>query len=571
MEERIEPSTYDVIVLGTGLPESVLAASIAACGKSVLHLDCTGFYGAHWTSLSFPQISSFASSSNGHLPCPEYFPHHQILSTRMPSAPDDSVESDGNSGFQQVHGLAQQQHPDGGSVADPGSFSPPNRSFGNGALAGPKLAFCAGPLIDSLLRLQAEHHVKFTAVESSYIWRDHVLAAVPASRAEIFQDRSLSLPDKRFLMRFFKLVTDYAESPNGTVAELSTSDLERPFVEILQRQNLPPHIRDIILYAIALADQDQDQEQASDARRVLRAKEGFATLALYLASGSRFPTAPGPFLYPMYGQGDLTQAFCRCAAVCGALQILRMQVSGFLVDKETKEYKGIETASGQHLYSGKLITGPSFCLRSVSSTSTEDRDNGEETAHHSFSESTSTTTDSANKVARCICITDQSLQPGVSTLLVIFPPRCLHIRTALVVRALQLGSRSEICPDGKYVVQLSTVCSNPTAGDEALQAAVDALFHSESRESQVTDTNSKPKLLWSLCYVQTMTTPWANWGDVGMCCMPDGTLDYRTMMAQTETVFHKLFPEQEFLPRVVVAANNVEDGEADEVDGVNSV
>jgi hypothetical protein len=53
----------------------------------------------------------------------------------MPSAPDDSVDSDGNSGFQQVHGLAQQQHPDGGSVADPGSFSPPNRSFGNGAVA----------------------------------------------------------------------------------------------------------------------------------------------------------------------------------------------------------------------------------------------------------------------------------------------------------------------------------------------------------------------------------------------------------------------------------------------------
>ncbi len=68
-----------------------------------------------------------------------------------------------------------------------------------------------------------------------------------------------------------------------------------------------------------------------------------------------------------------------------------------------------------------------------------------------------------------------------------------------------------VCSFARYVVQLSTVCSNSTAGDEALQAAVDALFHSESRESQVTDTNSKPKLLWSLCYVQTMTTPWANW------------------------------------------------------------
>lgn len=38
--------------------------------------------------------------------------------------------------------------------------------------------------------------------------------------------------------------------------------------------------------------------------------------------GHRFPTAPGPFLYSMYGQGDLTQAFCRCAAVYGALQVL---------------------------------------------------------------------------------------------------------------------------------------------------------------------------------------------------------------------------------------------------------
>jgi hypothetical protein len=52
----------------------------------------------------------------------------------------------------------------------------------------------------------------------------------------------------------------------------------------------------IILYAIALAD--QDQEQASDARRVLRAKEGFATLALYLASASSLWSSPGMSPFP---------------------------------------------------------------------------------------------------------------------------------------------------------------------------------------------------------------------------------------------------------------------------------
>jgi hypothetical protein len=103
--------------------------------------------------------------------------------------------------------------------------------------------------------------------------------------------------------------------------------------------------------------------------------------------------------------------------------------------QETKDYRGVETVSGQHLYSGKLITGPSFCVGSVQPRLTEDRGSEEGTAQFSSSEYASTNTESLsnrrnitpNKVARCICITDQSLQPGVSTLLVIFPPRCMNL------------------------------------------------------------------------------------------------------------------------------------------------
>jgi RAB protein geranylgeranyltransferase component A len=81
--------------------------------------------------------------------------------------------------------------------------SPQNRFYLD--LTGPKVALCVGPLINALLKLQAEHHVKFMAIESSYIWRDHAIAAVPASRSDVFQDQSLSLPDKQFLMQFFKM------------------------------------------------------------------------------------------------------------------------------------------------------------------------------------------------------------------------------------------------------------------------------------------------------------------------------------------------------------------------------
>lgn len=74
--------------------------------------------------------------------------------------------------------------------------------------------------------------------------RDNAMAIVPASRADIFRDRSLSLPDKRFLMRFFKLVTDYTESQDGMVAGLTAEDLESPFIELLKKQQLPSSIQE---------------------------------------------------------------------------------------------------------------------------------------------------------------------------------------------------------------------------------------------------------------------------------------------------------------------------------------
>jgi hypothetical protein len=128
------------------------------------------------------------------------------------------------------------------------------------------------------------------------------------------------------------------------------------------------------------------------------------------------------------------------------------------------------------------------------------------------------------------------------------------------------------CSEGysfaRFVVQLSIVCSNSTAGDEALQAAASALFQCENRESDVTDSNGKPKLLWSLFYVQATSNPWVSLQlcvsivmdymssflslpslmnsrknemqeestDKGSCGMPDGTLDYKTMMALTEII-----------------------------------
>lgn len=80
--------------------------------------------------------------------------------------------------------------------------------------------------------------------------RDGQMIAVPASRADVFRDKTLSLSDKRFLMRFFKLVTDHTESEDGSVGELAAGDLDKPFVELLRRQQLPISIQEYVESAL---------------------------------------------------------------------------------------------------------------------------------------------------------------------------------------------------------------------------------------------------------------------------------------------------------------------------------
>lgn len=47
------------------------------------------------------------------------------------------------------------------------------------------------------------------------------------------------------------------------------------------------------------------------------------SLSIWLVTdvNDRFSNAVGAFIYPMYGHGELPQAFCRCAAVKGALYV----------------------------------------------------------------------------------------------------------------------------------------------------------------------------------------------------------------------------------------------------------
>lgn len=52
------PKELDLIVVGTGFHESVIAAVASRVGKSVLHIDENEFYGGLWASFNLENFLS---------------------------------------------------------------------------------------------------------------------------------------------------------------------------------------------------------------------------------------------------------------------------------------------------------------------------------------------------------------------------------------------------------------------------------------------------------------------------------------------------------------------------------
>lgn len=522
----IDPTSFDVVVCGTGLPESILAAACAAAGKTVLHVDPNPFYGSLYSSVPLTSLPSFLSPGSS-APCP---PSSTSSSAPAAAASHTAVHLDRRCLYSEVE--------TSGTVPEPS-----NRFTVD--LVGPRVLYCADEAVDLLLRSGGNNHVEFKSVEGgSLLYWDGALYPVPDSKGAIFMDSTLKPGMKTLLFSFFKLVESHiAASSSGDKEEgegeasgkIPEEDLDLPFVEFLKKQRLPPKISAVMLYAIAMADYDQDA--ADSCEKLLTTRDGIKSIALYLSSIKRFANAEGAFIYPMYGHGELPQAFCRFAAVKGALYVLRMPVTALLLDQEKKRYIGTRLASGQDILCQQLILDPSFKIPSLDIPSDVSDSN------------------SPRKVARGICITSSSIKQGKSSVLVVFPPKSLQEQQVAAVRVLQLSSNVAVCPPGMFMAYLSTPCTDAFLGKQCINKAIEVLFGaqgSDDSEGHLETTsenieNAKPTLIWNCVYVQEITQGTS--GTVLSCPMPDENLDYRNTLESTKKLFADTYPNEEFLPR----------------------
>ena len=94
----------------------------------------------------------------------------------------------------------------------------------------------------------------------------------------------------------------------------------------------------------------------SNPAEVMTAAEGRMALAQHAASLARFGLGTGAFLAPLYGGSEMSQAFCRVAAVHGALYVLRQPVNALLMDpKAADEPDAPRKCCGVRLSTGQVI------------------------------------------------------------------------------------------------------------------------------------------------------------------------------------------------------------------------
>ncbi|XP_050998125.1 rab proteins geranylgeranyltransferase component A 1 [Acomys russatus] len=619
------PSDFDVIVIGTGLPESIIAAACSRSGQRVLHVDSRSYYGGNWASFSFSGLLSWLKEyqENSDVVIENSMWQEQILENEeaillsskdrtiqhvevfcyasqdlendveeagalqknhtsvaswnatkaaetacLPTAdeplstgsyeipaeqhqcsgPESSLE-----GNDTEEGGKKDNHSDDKTPAEETSENVPKvqdntetlkknritysqiikegRRFNIDLVS--KLLYSRGLLIDLLIKSNVSRYAEFKNITRILAFREGNVEQVPCSRADVFNSKQLTMVEKRMLMKFLTFCMEYEEHPDEYKAYEETT-----FSEYLKTQKLTTNLQYFVLHSIAMTSETTGCTV-----------DGLKATKNFLRCLGRYGNTP--FLFPLYGQGELPQCFCRMCAVFGGIYCLRHSVQCLVVDKESRKCKAMIDQFGQRIISKHFVIEDSYLSENTCSRVPY------------------------RQISRAVLITDGSVLKTDSDQQVSILTVPAEEPGSFAIRVIELCSSTMTCMKGTYLVHLT--CMSSKTAREDLGGVVQKLFTPYTEIEADNEQDEKPRILWALYFNMRDSSDLSRdyYNDlpsnVYVCSGPDCGLGNDNAVKQAETIFQQICPNEDFCPAPPNPEDIVLDGDSSQEASESSV
>jgi Rab GDP dissociation inhibitor len=161
----------------------------------------------------------------------------------------------------------------------------------------------------------------FAVVDGSYVYKGGYISKVPATDFEALKSDLMGFLEKRRAQKFFAFCQNYNEADPATHDGIK--DLNAVTMKTLyDKFGLGRDTTDFIGHALALYQHDDYINQP--------AKATLERMSLYADSLSKYQKSP--YLYPMYGLGELPQGFARLSAIYGGTYMLNKPIEEVVYD-----------------------------------------------------------------------------------------------------------------------------------------------------------------------------------------------------------------------------------------------
>lgn len=388
------------MVLGTGMKECLLSGLLSVAGKKVLHLDRNNYYGGASASLDVQQL--FAKFAGDEKP----------------------------------------------SEAQLGKL----RDYAVDLV--PKFIMAGGQLVKVLIHTGVANYMDFKPVDGSFVYRKDKSGGkvykVPTTPKEALKSGMLGMTEKGRMAQFTAWVDSVDLEDQKTWSSKGlTGSTKLPLdtmcgKDFFKYWKLETSTVEFLTHACALYRDNSFMDRP--------ALEIVTRMKLYIDSMLRFPNMTSPYLYTLYGLGELPQAFARLAAVHGGTYMLNRDLEGepvFGPGDLTVECDADGAAAGIRVKdvvakTKTVIADPSYFPQLCKPT---------------------------GKVVRAIALLDQPIAgaEGANSFQVIFPAAQVARQNDLYLFCC--GADHKVAPVGRFVAFLSTTVEGSAEGMTAKATA----------------------------------------------------------------------------------------------------